>query len=218
MIQMLPNQFPSILKILNKQLGLSLDQQSGFRNSESITEPMVLANNATAVDAAGQKAVALGYRYWMKSEKKSEGDANLLGQQFAKQMNSTLDQSHIDCIISGGEPTVVLPPSSMRGLGGRNQQLVLAYLYWFEQNGGWPLNSEMAFVSGGTDGEDGPTDAAGAFVDRQVFERKKLLQLNPADFLTRCDAYHFFQETSGLLQTGPTGTNVCDLRIGLVRH
>jgi len=218
MIQMLPNQFPSILTILNKQLGLSRDQQSGFRNSESITEPMVLANNATAVDAAGQKAVALGYRYWMKSEKKSEGDANLLGQQFAKQMNSTLDQSHIDCIISGGEPTVVLPPSSIRGLGGRNQQLVLAYLYWFEQNGGWPLNSEMAFVSGGTDGEDGPTDAAGAFVDRQVFERKKLLQLNPADYLTRCDAYHFFQETSGLLHTGPTGTNVCDLRIGLVRH
>ena len=75
----------------------------------------------------------------------------------------------------------------------------------------------MAFVSGGTDGEDGPTDAAGAYVEQDVFAQMKKLQLNPKDYLEKCDAYRFFQKTSGLLQTGPTGTNVCDLRVGLVR-
>ena len=217
MEQLLPNQFGSILNTLNKQMRLSLSKTAALRNPDIALEPIVLANNATAVDAAGQKAVELGYRYWMKSERKSEGDANLLGQQFATQLNATLDQSQIDCVISGGEPTVVLPPSPTRGLGGRNQQLVLSFLNWFIQNGGWPKNSEMAFVSGGTDGEDGPTDAAGAYVDQHVFSQMNLLRLKPVDYLMRCDAYHFFKSTSGLLHTGPTGTNVCDLRVGLVR-
>ena len=121
-------------------------------------------------------------------------------------------------MISGGEPTVKLPPTSIRGLGGRNQQLALAFLQWVDQHGGWPQRSDMAFVSGGTDGEDGPTDAAGAYVDQYVYSQMKLFQLEPADYLMRCDAYHFFKQTAGLLQTGPTGTNVCDLRVGLVRR
>ncbi len=217
MEQLLPNQFASIANTLNKQMRPSLGKTSELQNPTIALEPIVLANNATAVDAAGQKAVKLGYRYWMKSERKSEGDVNHLGQQFAMQLQSTLDQSQIDCVISGGEPTVVLPPSATRGLGGRNQQLALSFLNWYDQNEGWPKNSEMAFVSGGTDGEDGPTDAAGAYVDQHVFSQMNLLQLNPEDYLMRCDAYHFFKSTSGLLQTGPTGTNVCDLRVGLVR-
>ncbi len=217
MEQLLPNQFRSIVNTLNKQLHLNSSKTSELQNPEIALEPIVLANNATAVDAAGQKAVELGYRYWMKSERRNEGDANHLGRRFAMQLQSTLDQSQIDCVISGGEPTVVLPPSATRGLGGRNQQLALSFLNWYDQNGGWPKNSEMAFVSGGTDGEDGPTDAAGAYVDQHVFSQMNLLQLNPEDYLMRCDAYHFFKSTSGLLHTGPTGTNVCDLRVGLVR-
>lgn len=217
MQQLLPNQFATILEVLNKQVDTSVSRPLNTKNLQVAFEPIVLANNATAVDAAGQKAVELGYRYWMKSEKKSEGDATPLGEQFATQLKSTLEQCHIDCVISGGEPTVVLPPSSIRGLGGRNQHLVLSFLNWFDHNGGWPQESEMAFVSGGTDGEDGPTDAAGAYVDRQVFELMKLSQLDPEDYLKRCDAYRFFDETHGLLRTGPTGTNVCDLRVGLVR-
>ena len=217
MNQLLPNQFQPILDKLNMQLRSRLRRTSGLRNPDLALEPIVLANNATAVDAAGQKAVELGYRYWMQSARKCEGDANLLGQQFAMQLNSTLEQSDIDCMISGGEPTVILPPSATRGLGGRNQQLTLSLLNWFNQHGGWPQNTEVAFVSGGTDGEDGPTDAAGAYVDQQVFSQMKLLQLNPENYLRRCDAYHIFKEVGGLLQTGPTGTNVCDLRVGLIR-
>ena len=213
--QLLPHQFPLLCEILNKQLHAGLELQS-MRNPNIELTPIVLANNATAVDAAGQKAVELGYRYWMKSERKSEGDASQLGRHFAQQMISTLGQTQIDCIISGGEPTVVLPPLATRGLGGRNQQLALSFLDWFNEQGGWPQTAELAFVSGGTDGEDGPTDAAGAVVDHQVFAKMIALQLDPKDYLRRCDAYHFFESTAGLLQTGPTGTNVCDLRVGLL--
>ena len=217
MKQLLPNQFQSIRNLLNQQLLKNSSAGKIFQRPSIELVPIVLANNATAVDAAGQKAVELGYRYWMKSERHSEGDAIQLGQRFAQQMNSTLEQAQIDCIISGGEPTVILPPTAIRGLGGRNQQLTLAFLDWYRKNGGWPTKAELAFVSGGTDGEDGPTDAAGAYIDQNVFSQMLSQQLNPEDYLKRCDAYRFFEQTHGLLKTGPTGTNVCDLRVGLVR-
>jgi hydroxypyruvate reductase len=214
--KLLPDRFPRIESILNKLMNRSLSIR-GQENPKIELTTIVLANNATAVDAAGQKAVELGYRYWMKSERQSEGEARLLGQHFAQQMHSTLEQSQIDCIISGGEPTVVLPPAVSRGLGGRNQQLALAFLNWFELQGGWPLHADLAFVSGGTDGEDGPTNAAGAFVDQEVYSRTMALGLSSDDYLERCDANRFFDATDGLLMTGPTRTNVCDLRVGLVR-
>ena len=214
--EVLPEQFPAIRSLFVQQLSANRPNALECANPKIELASIVLANNATAVDAAGQKAVELGYRYWMKSERKSEGDAAQLGRHFAQQMQATLDQTQIDCIISGGEPTVVLPPASLRGLGGRNQQLALAFLDWFDQNGGLPKDAEMAFVSGGTDGEDGPTDAAGALVNRDVFGQMQSQRLNTNDYLHRCDAYTFFERTSGLLMTGPTGTNVCDLRVGLV--
>ena len=68
-------------------------------------------------------------------------------------------------------------------------------------------------MSGGTDGEDGPTDAAGAWVDATVARVSEKLGLGIDGFLHRNDAYHFFQATKSLLITGPTHTNVCDLRV-----
>ena len=205
--------------------GLSLIAQGDLNDSGALEIGLFHFNKMYYIKSGGLELtektelvhVTLGYRYWMKSERKSEGDATVLGRHFAQQLNSTLDQTQINCIISGGEPTVVLAPETTRGLGGRNQQLTLALLDWFEQHGGWPTNAELAFVSGGTDGEDGPTDAAGAYVDQYVFAQMKSLQLDPADYLNRCDAYRFFEKTAGLIRTGPTGTNVCDLRVGLVR-
>jgi glycerate-2-kinase len=71
-------------------------------------------------------------------------------------------------------------------------------------------------LSGGTDGEDGPTDAAGAWVDEEVIQAVLRLGLQPADFLARNDAYSLFAQTGSLIRTGPTHTNVCDLRVVLV--
>jgi hydroxypyruvate reductase len=71
----------------------------------------------------------------------------------------------------------------------------------------------IALLSGGTDGEDGPTDAAGAIVDESVYQAMRSAGMSPDDALRRNDAYHFFEPLGGLIKTGPTHTNVCDLRV-----
>jgi glycerate 2-kinase len=117
------------------------------------------------------------------------------------------------CLLSGGEPTVLVVPTDLPRRGGRNQELVLAATrrLWDEDMEG------IVLLSGGTDGEDGPTDAAGAFVDAEVIARAKALSLDPAGYLAINNSYPFFEQTGGLLRTGPTHTNVMDLRVGLVR-
>ena len=178
---------------------------------------MIVGNNATAVDAAGQKALELGYRPVMQSARQLEGAAEELGRHLASvALTMAQDDAAPDCLVSGGEPTVTLPPPEVRGRGGRNQQLVLAALEHFQQK-----KADLAGVlllSGGTDGEDGPTDAAGAWVDARVMQRARDLGLDAADYLRRCDAYTFFEQTGSLLKTGPTQTNVCDLRVVLVQR
>ena len=179
-------------------------------------EHIVLGNNADAVDAAGVRGVELGYRYVMQAAQRLEGDVLDVAFSATSAIGQLVSQRNIDCWISGGEPTVTLPKEC--GRGGRNQQLALAV---FEQllRQGWPdgWSAEVAFVGGGTDGEDGPTDAAGAVFDATVAHRARELGLDAASYLRRADAYRFFQAAGGLLLTGPTGTNVCDLRVALVR-
>ena len=116
------------------------------------------------------------------------------------------------CLVSGGEPVVTLVEASRRGLGGRNQQLALSALLRLADDGA----EGIALLSGGTDGEDGPTDAAGAFCDADVLAAARQSGLDPAGYLARNDAYHFFAPLGALLKTGPTGTNVCDLRVLVV--
>jgi glycerate-2-kinase len=144
-------------------------------------------------------------------------------------------ESGPDCLITGGEPTVQLAPPDIRGKGGRNQQLVLAALIELTKCGmrnaecgieaaspsitphsEFRIPHSLCLLSGGTDGEDGPTDAAGAILDAEVLRRMRELRLDPADVLRRNDAWHFFDETGGLIRTGPTHTNVCDVRVVVV--
>jgi glycerate-2-kinase len=115
-------------------------------------------------------------------------------------------------LISGGEPVVQLAPSSQPRKGGRNQELVLAagVHLW---DGDW---SRMTVLSGGTDGEDGPTNAAGAWFDGDVRRHAIEQKLDPQSFLAINNAYPFFERTGGLLVTGPTHTNVMDVRVGLI--
>ncbi|MCP4941486.1 MAG: glycerate kinase, partial [Planctomycetaceae bacterium] len=124
---------------------------------------------------------------------------------------------HNDCLITGGEPVVKLAPEAIRGLGGRNQQLILsAYQTLLASDLSEQEWQGLCLLSGGTDGEDGPTDAAGAILDNEVHQNARRQQLNPEEYLQRNDAYHFFEQTGGLLITGPTGTNVCDVRVVVV--
>jgi glycerate 2-kinase len=110
------------------------------------------------------------------------------------------------CVLLGGETTVTL--TSDHGLGGRNQEFVLAAL---SKLGCVP---GIAILSGGTDGEDGPTDAAGAVADGSAVWMAVGGKMN--EYLKRHDAYHFFDSVGGLLKSGLTGTNVMDVRLVLV--
>jgi glycerate-2-kinase len=111
---------------------------------------------------------------------------------------------------------VKLAPPEIRGKGGRNQQLVLAALEKMMKDECGMMNARWALLSGGTDGEDGPTDAAGAVIDSELPARVAVSALDPADFLRRSDAYSFFDRLGGLIKTGPTHTNVCDVRVVVV--
>lgn len=177
----------------------------------------VLANNATAVDAAGTCAVELGYRYWMHSAKSGDGPADLFGRKFAEQLFMSSRDALVDCLISGGEPTVVLPEASKRGNGGRNQHLVLSAGEWVCSHWSKLAPREFAILSGGTDGEDGSTTAAGAWIDHEWVERCLRENLPLKAYLLQCDSNSLFKKTGGLLETGTTHTNVCDLRVGLYR-
>lgn len=173
---------------------------------------LIIGNNATAVAAAGDRAERLGYEPAMISADRSESRAEDVGRHLAAMALRMRATPGPTCLVSGGEPVVELVEPSRRGLGGRNQQLALAALAALGEDGA----AGMALVAGGTDGEDGPTDAAGAVVDADVIARSVRLGLDPLDFLARNDAYHFFRPLNALLRTGPTGTNVCDLRVVVV--
>lgn len=176
---------------------------------------LVIGNNAVAVDAAGIEAEQRGYSHAMDAARTLEGMAEGIGVHLAGMATQMRRDAGPDCLITGGEPTVQLAPSDIRGRGGRNQQLVLAALCDLLKKGNNPLDG-IVILSGGTDGEDGPTDAAGAFITAETIQRMRALQLDPHDYLRRNDAYTFFQQVGGLIQTGPTHTNVCDVRVVVV--
>lgn len=172
----------------------------------------VIGNNAAAADAAGREAVSLGYAPAITTATASEGPAEDIGRHLAKMALHMRGAAGPDCLVSGGEPVVKLVEATRRGKGGRNQQLVLAAVEALWDDGA----AGITLLSGGTDGEDGPTDAAGALLDAEVLRAARQRGLNPSDFLVRNDAYSFFFPLDALIQTGPTHTNVCDLRVVLI--
>jgi hydroxypyruvate reductase len=185
---------------------------------------LVIGNNAVAVDAAGIEAERRGYSHAMLAARQLEGPADEIGAHLADMALRMRSESGPDCLITGGEPIVRLAPAEIRGKGGRNQQLVLAALVQAlaakreasaSRGSSNPLDG-IVLLSGGTDGEDGPTDAAGALANAALVEQMRAQNVDPADYLRRNDAYTFFQQLGGLIKTGPTHTNVCDIRVAVV--
>lgn len=199
-----------IVDYLTRRANEPADSRTAFTNS--IAFNLILANNATAVDAAGIEAERLGYSHAMIAATASEGAAEDIGRHLAQMAIRMRDELGPDCLISGGEPTVTLADETIRGKGGRNQQLALAAL------GELGDGRDIAFLSAGSDGEDGPTDAAGAIVTSRIIQAARAAGLNSQHFLGRNDAYHFFRQSGGLFTTGPTHTNVCDLRVVAVNQ
>lgn len=176
---------------------------------------LVIGSNRVAVDAAARRAAELGYAVTSESATTSEGPAEEIGVRLAGTAIKLLDQTRPQCLVSGGEPTVKLVDAGKRGLGGRNQQLVLAAVAELQRQQGSDAGRGLVILSAGTDGEDGPTDAAGALADGAVIAEARRLELDAGDYLATNDAYHWFEPTGGLIKTGPTDTNVCDVRVVL---
>lgn len=186
----------------------------------------IVASNRIAVEAAGHMAAHLGYDVVVDGSDDA-GEARECGQRFFKrlrQLQQVASRRPV-CLLNGGEPTVQLSPRESdcntvvagnvlktTGKGGRNQEFVLAAINQRSDPADW---EGLVLLSGGTDGEDGPTDAAGAVADSHVAATASAMNLVPRDYLRRHDSWHFFQATGGLLTTGPTHTNVMDLRVGL---
>lgn len=198
----------------------SADAAPTPRGTATQVENIIVANNAVAVDAAGITAERLGLSHAMQSARQCEGAAEQIGRHLADMAVMMLRSDGPDCLITGGEPTVQLAAEPLRGRGGRNQQLVLAALARLRQRDELSDRDlqRLVILSGGTDGEDGPTDAAGAVVDAEVAAAAAHAQLDIDDALRRNDAYSYFDRCGGLLRTGPTHTNVCDLRVVVVQR
>lgn len=173
-------------------------------------ENIIVGSNRIATEAARLKALAMGYEpVVLTSELQGEARdaARWLYRQVLESQSCLASGRRKICLIAGGETTVTVRGG---GLGGRNTEMALAFAMAIEGTSG------ITFLSAGTDGTDGPTDAAGAVVDGQSIPKARALGLDPQAFLDDNDSYRFFEKAGGLVKTGPTGTNVMDLQIILI--
>jgi hydroxypyruvate reductase len=161
----------------------------------------VIGSNLVSCRAAVEKARASGFHAELVTDCLT-GEAREAGEYLAQYARERADLPRPFVLVFGGETTVTVTGS---GSGGRNQELALAAAI------GMTGMERCVIVTLATDGEDGPTDAAGAVVDGATLARAHRLGLDPESHLTNNDAYTFFKKTGDLLVLGPTGTNVNDI-------
>jgi glycerate 2-kinase len=176
----------------------------------SRVQNLIVGNNRECLLAARDKAASLGYHTLVLSSQ-IEGEAREVARVLAA-VAKEIHQVGIPiappaCILAGGETTVTIHG---KGKGGRNQELALACAMAID---GW---EGISLFSAGTDGTDGPTDAAGAMVDGTTCRRARGISLDPHAFLAENNSYSFFESLGYLIKTGPTRTNVMDMICMLV--
>ncbi len=207
-----PSTCADALSILNKYDLLHMIPDSVVSALEETLKPSdpafdkvqnsIIASNHIALLAAQAHASAEGFQTNILRAS-LQGEARVAGREIALQFKESLQTMQRPfCLLAGGETTVTLHGN---GKGGRNQELALAAV---DVLAGL---KNVLFISLATDGEDGPTDAAGAVVTGETAKRAESLGMSVSDYLSRNDAYSFFDELDDLLRIGPTGTNVNDL-------
>ncbi len=166
----------------------------------------VIGSRASVLNAVAASAASAGYFVHVMDEPVT-GESRAASPAHVARMLKCAEAGgrRPACVVSGGETTVRVCGD---GLGGRNQEFALAALPVLA-TARW--NAVLASI--GTDGVDGPTDAAGAVADTTTAFRAAVSGLHPVSFLDRNDAYHFFEALGDLVITGPTGTNVGDMQI-----
>ncbi|MDC9728569.1 MAG: glycerate kinase [Methyloprofundus sp.] len=176
------------------------------------TSYRLISSNIISLNAITSHAKNLDYTTEVYSTALT-GEAKIVAEDWVLFIKQKLSQptSAPLAFVAGGETTVTIQGS---GLGGRNQEMALAFAIAAEKH---HLNAEWVFLSGGTDGRDGPTDAAGGIVDTQTFSRLLAAGIEPETYLANNNSYYALKESQDLLVTGATGTNVADLQILLIQ-
>jgi len=171
---------------------------------------LIVGSNRMAVAAARERAAQLGFNTTVLAEP-VEGESRLAAKKFARLVKKLAGAKRADsrplCVIAGGETTVTVRGN---GAGGRNQEFALAAAVEISGRAG------VVILSGGTDGTDGPTDAAGGIVDGYSVARGRAQGLAAETFLDRNDSHSFLRAADDLLITGPTLTNVMDVQVALI--
>jgi len=192
----IPNSITTFLE--SDSLLSDIEKQASRFQSQNL----IIGDNKLAAQAALEQAELEGVHSEILTNE-LQGEAREVGLLLAKKLRDEISKRQRPfCLISGGETTVTIRGN---GKGGRNQELALAAVNELRD-----LENVM-LISLATDGEDGPTDAAGAVVTGESARRAESLGLGAADYLYRNDAYLFFKQLDDLLKPGPTGTNVNDL-------
>ena len=174
------------------------------------TQNVIVASNFNALLRAKEKAADLGYNTLLLSSMLEGETRDVAANHIAIAREIQLHGYPLQqpaCLLSGGETTVKIQGT---GKGGRNQEFTLAAAIKMAGL------KNVTVLSAGTDGSDGPTDAAGAFADETTLLRAKEAGLDTQHYLADNDSYNYFDRLDDLYKTGPTNTNVMDLRIILV--
>lgn len=178
--------------------------------------PILIGTNSASVGAACREAENVGYAAFNMGSFIT-GEARETAKFFlalGKGVRSGAVPLPIPaCLIGGGETTVTLRGD---GLGGRNQEFALSFTAELGTDSDPDMCSRLFLLAAATDGNDGPTNAAGAFGSLEGYRRGEKLGLSVQDYLRKNDSYHYFTKTGLLYAPGPTNTNVCDLYILIV--
>lgn len=174
------------------------------------TRNLIIADNLASLEAGARKARSLGFNTFVLSSSVT-GNTNEAARFFASVLKEIKSSGNPvrppACVLMGGETTLRV---TGKGKGGRNQEFALALSLSLKGAPG------ISALSAGTDGTDGPTEAAGAFAMPETLTKADSAGINAEKFLTRNDSYNFFKAVDGLFITGPTETNVMDIAIGIV--
>ncbi|MGR8931311.1 MAG: glycerate kinase type-2 family protein [Gammaproteobacteria bacterium] len=171
----------------------------------------LVGSNTVSVDAVAEAAASQHYRVQIFSNRLS-GEARDVADRLLQHAKQLFRQGirQNTALIAGGETTVTLRGD---GRGGRNQEMALSFALAAEK---YDLSNHWTFLSGGTDGRDGPTDAAGGLVNSQTLSKIRAAGIDPSASLDNNDSYTALQAANDLVITGATGTNVADLQILLL--
>jgi len=173
----------------------------------------IIGNNKLALEAAKMSASQAGYHVVILNNDLS-GDTEMEARQFVQYLLD-YDGNLPACIIMGGETTLKVTGN---GKGGRNQHFALCSLYELLKKSKTKYDRNITILSAGTDGTDGPTDAAGAVIDTEIIKAGMINKVRLNKHLADFDAYSFFDKAGGLIITGPTQTNVMDMVVGLINR